>query len=151
VSYIALILRGKYGFCALKQFDLWSLSTSLTCSEGCSKACWIVTSLCGTASWLASLLPSSLPPGRWSFGPGVTCAVKQTLFSHHVSDEAVLGRKTSFMQQHCVTLHWHVLTWFWMRQFWLHAEHGIFRKSTEFSVARASQKFAEVAPLEIPS
>jgi len=33
-----------------------------TCSEGCSYACWIVTSLCGTASRLASSLRSLLPP-----------------------------------------------------------------------------------------
>jgi len=33
------------------------------------------------------------PPGRWSFSPGVTCAIKQADFSDHISDEAVLGWK----------------------------------------------------------
>jgi len=46
------------------------------------------------------------PPGRWSFGPGVTCDVKhETSTSTHVFLKAVLDGQTSFLQQSCVTLH----------------------------------------------
>jgi len=41
--------------------------------EGVQLGLLVVTLLCGTASRLASSLRWSLHPGRWSFGPGVTC------------------------------------------------------------------------------
>jgi len=65
--------------------------------EGVQLGLLVVTLLCGTASRLASSLPSSLPCGRWSFGPGGTCCSKVALFSYHVSNKVVLGRKMSHL------------------------------------------------------
>jgi len=111
----------------------------------------VVTSLCGTASGLASSLRSSLPPGRWSFSPSVTCAIEQSVFSYHVSNEAILCRETSFLHQFCVTLCWHVLTWFWMRHFWLPAELLKLPSMCCFYTVSACQIFAQLPPLQIPS
>jgi len=77
--------------------------------------------------------------------------VKWIKFSIHVSNEAVLGQKTSFLQQSCATLHWHGLTQFWMRHFWLCAVHLKLPSMCCFYTVRACKKIAEVPPLQIPS
>jgi len=83
-----LLWKQKLQNCAeLKQFDLWSWQ------GGVQHGMLEVTLLCGMASGLASSLRSSLPPWRVELCPSVTWAIKQAVFSHHVSNEAVLGRK----------------------------------------------------------
>jgi len=121
--------------------------------EGVQLGLLVVTLLCRTDSRLASSLRSSLPPGRWSFGPCVTCVVEHSVFSHHVSNEAVSGRKTSFLPQHCAHLHWHVLTWFWIRHFWLCAAHLELHSMCCFCAVRACHFFHNCplckSPLEV--
>ena len=46
--------------------------------------------------FLASLVAPPLEGGALA-SPGVTCDVKQASFSYHVSNEADLGRKTSYL------------------------------------------------------